>query len=101
MAPQTAASVRGCLLLLLHRPVFRWNLLLHVHVHCEVVALLRARRCRLRCKDAVDTCNKERQQELLSSIAPTRPTRLRGKSDFRRGAEIRFDTFDKMLRAVA
>lgn len=45
MAPQTAASVRGCLLLLLHRPVFRWNLLLHVHVHCEVVALLRARRC--------------------------------------------------------
>lgn len=61
MAPQTAASVRGCLLLLLHRPVFRWNLLLHVHVHCEVVALLRARRCCLRCKDAVDTCNKKRR----------------------------------------
>jgi len=42
------------------------------------------------------------QQELLSSISPHASISLaRHQSDFRRGAEIRFDRFDTMLRAVA
>lgn len=83
IAPQTAAaSVRGCVLLL-HRPVFRWNLLLHVHVHCEVVALLRARRCSLwwihvTRKDVM-------QQELLSSIPPAGPLACEASTGFSQG----------------
>lgn len=83
---------------------FRWNLLLHVHVHCEVVALLRARRRWVRCKAVGGEWHEKEvmRQELLLSTSPHDSISLaRHRSDFRKGVEIRFDRFDPPLRAVA